>query len=128
MADLREWPAVRDPALMADVAVEHGLPSLTMCGLRVMLRTVSSLPLAGPLTLGSGPARFQAGPPAPRCSIRARRSHGEGIGEVLTFAIGVAISPVPIIAVILMLFSQRARVNGPVFRQVRCAWKVPSLN
>jgi threonine/homoserine/homoserine lactone efflux protein len=40
---------------------------------------------------------------------------GQGIGEVLTFAIGVAISPVPIIAVILMLFSQRARVNGPVF-------------
>jgi hypothetical protein len=40
---------------------------------------------------------------------------GSGIGEVLTFAIGVAISPVPIIAVILMLFSQRARVNGPVF-------------
>ena len=40
---------------------------------------------------------------------------GEGIGEVLTFAIGVAISPVPIIAVIMMLFSLRARVNGPVF-------------
>ena len=40
---------------------------------------------------------------------------GNGISEVLTFAIGVAISPVPIIAVILMLFSQRARVNGPVF-------------
>jgi threonine/homoserine/homoserine lactone efflux protein len=40
---------------------------------------------------------------------------GEGISEVLTFAIGVAISPVPIIAVILMLFSGRARVNGPVF-------------
>jgi len=40
---------------------------------------------------------------------------GQGIGEVLTFAIGVAISPVPIIAVILMLFSQRARVNGLVF-------------
>jgi hypothetical protein len=37
---------------------------------------------------------------------------GQGISEVLTFAIGVAISPVPIIAVILMLFSQRARVNG----------------
>ena len=28
---------------------------------------------------------------------------------------GVAISPIPIIAVILMLFSQRARVNGPAF-------------
>ena len=40
---------------------------------------------------------------------------GQGISEVLTFAIGVAISPVPIIAVILMLFSQRARVNGSVF-------------
>jgi hypothetical protein len=40
---------------------------------------------------------------------------GRGISEVLTFAVGVAISPVPIIAVILMLFSARARVNGPVF-------------
>jgi threonine/homoserine/homoserine lactone efflux protein len=39
----------------------------------------------------------------------------EAIGAVLTFAIGVAISPVPIIAVILMLFSARARVNGPLF-------------
>lgn len=40
---------------------------------------------------------------------------GQGIGEVLTFAVGVAISPIPIIAVILMLFSRRARVNGPAF-------------
>ncbi len=40
---------------------------------------------------------------------------GQGIGAILTFAIGVAISPIPIIAVILMLFSQRARVNGPAF-------------
>ena len=40
---------------------------------------------------------------------------GQGISAVLTFAVGVAISPVPIIAVILMLFSARARVNGPVF-------------
>jgi hypothetical protein len=39
----------------------------------------------------------------------------QGIGETLTFAIGVAISPVPIIAVILMLFSSRAKVNGPMF-------------
>ena len=39
----------------------------------------------------------------------------EGIGEILTYAVGVAISPVPIIAVILMLFSTRARVNGPMF-------------
>jgi threonine/homoserine/homoserine lactone efflux protein len=40
---------------------------------------------------------------------------GQGISEVLPFAIGVAISPIPIIAVILMLFSNRAKVNGPVF-------------
>jgi threonine/homoserine/homoserine lactone efflux protein len=38
-----------------------------------------------------------------------------GIAAVLPFAIGVAISPVPIIAVILMLFSSRAKVNGPMF-------------
>ena len=40
---------------------------------------------------------------------------GEAIGEVLPFAIAVAIVPIPIIAVILILFSSRARVNGPVF-------------
>jgi threonine/homoserine/homoserine lactone efflux protein len=40
---------------------------------------------------------------------------GQGISAVLGFAVGVAVSPVPIIAVILMLFSERARVNGPVF-------------
>jgi hypothetical protein len=40
---------------------------------------------------------------------------GQGIGEVLPFAVGVAISPVPIIAVILILFSRRAHVNGPMF-------------
>ena len=40
---------------------------------------------------------------------------GQGISEVLTFAVGVAISPAAIIAVILILFSRRARVNGPLF-------------
>jgi threonine/homoserine/homoserine lactone efflux protein len=40
---------------------------------------------------------------------------GEAISEVLPFAVGVAVSPVPIIAVILMLFSSRARTNGPAF-------------
>lgn len=37
---------------------------------------------------------------------------GSTIGQVLGGAIGVAISPVPIIAVILMLFSNRANANG----------------
>jgi hypothetical protein len=40
---------------------------------------------------------------------------GQGISEILTFAVGVAISPVPIVAVILMLFSRRARTNGSAF-------------
>ncbi len=40
---------------------------------------------------------------------------GDAIGEILSPAIGVAISPVPIIAVILILFSKRARSNGPAF-------------
>ena len=40
---------------------------------------------------------------------------GQGVAEVLTFAIGVSISAMAIIAVILMLFSQRAKVNGLSF-------------
>jgi tellurite resistance protein TehA-like permease len=40
---------------------------------------------------------------------------GPGISEVLTYAVGVAITVSAIIAVILMLFSRRARVNGPLF-------------
>jgi hypothetical protein len=40
---------------------------------------------------------------------------GEAISQVLPFAVGVAIVPIPVIAVILILFSSRARVNGPVF-------------
>jgi hypothetical protein len=39
----------------------------------------------------------------------------QAISEVLPYAVGVAISPVPIIAVILMLFSNRAKTNGPAF-------------
>lgn len=40
---------------------------------------------------------------------------GGAIGDILPFAIGVAISPVPIIAVILMLFSKKARGNSLAF-------------
>src|SRR5262245_54929840 len=39
----------------------------------------------------------------------------EAIGEVLPLGVGVALSPLPIIAVILMHVSRRARVNGPLF-------------
>jgi hypothetical protein len=40
---------------------------------------------------------------------------GPAISQMLPFALGVAISPIPIIGVILILFSSRARVNGPAF-------------
>ena len=40
---------------------------------------------------------------------------GEVIGDLLPSAIGVALSPVPIIAVILMLGTLRARATGPAF-------------
>jgi len=40
---------------------------------------------------------------------------GKAISEVIPFAIGVAISPLSIIAVILVLLSVKARVNGLVF-------------
>jgi Sap, sulfolipid-1-addressing protein len=40
---------------------------------------------------------------------------GQAIGNILPLAIAVAISPVPIIAVVLMLGTPRARANGPAF-------------
>ena len=40
---------------------------------------------------------------------------GQAIGDLLPSAVGVAVSPVPVIAVILMLGTPRARSNGPAF-------------
>lgn len=40
---------------------------------------------------------------------------GQAIGEMLTAAVGVAISPIPIIAGVVMLVSPRGRVNGPAY-------------
>ena len=40
---------------------------------------------------------------------------GEAIGQAFSLGVGVAISPVPIIAVVLMLGTPRARANGPAF-------------
>ena len=39
----------------------------------------------------------------------------DAIGQVLSLGVGVSLSPVPIIAVVLMLGTPRARVNGPMF-------------
>jgi threonine/homoserine/homoserine lactone efflux protein len=40
---------------------------------------------------------------------------GQAIGGSLPLAVGIALSPVPIIAVVLMLTSRKAKVNGPAF-------------
>ncbi len=40
---------------------------------------------------------------------------GQAIGDALPFALGVAISPIPIIAIILMLLSSRAGANSTAF-------------
>jgi threonine/homoserine/homoserine lactone efflux protein len=40
---------------------------------------------------------------------------GQAIGQVLSFGVGVALSPVPIVAVVLMLTTRRGRTNGPAF-------------
>lgn len=40
---------------------------------------------------------------------------GEVVGQLLAPAVGVALSPLPIVGVILMLVSPRAKVNGPAF-------------
>ena len=40
---------------------------------------------------------------------------GKAIGGSLPLAVGIALSPIPIIAVVLMLTSHRAKVNGPAF-------------
>jgi threonine/homoserine/homoserine lactone efflux protein len=37
------------------------------------------------------------------------------VGQVLAYAVGVSISPIPIIGVVLMLATPRGRVNGPAF-------------
>jgi len=40
---------------------------------------------------------------------------GSVIGQMLPYAVGIAISPIPIVAVILMLFTRRAGSNGPAY-------------
>lgn len=40
---------------------------------------------------------------------------GEAIGAVLPLGVGVALSPLPIVAIVLMLSSRRGRVTGPAF-------------
>jgi threonine/homoserine/homoserine lactone efflux protein len=43
------------------------------------------------------------------------RAMGEAIGALLPFAVGVAVSPMPVVAMVLMLITPRARANGITF-------------
>jgi threonine/homoserine/homoserine lactone efflux protein len=40
---------------------------------------------------------------------------GDAIGQMLPAAVGVAVSPLPIVAIVLMLVSRRGHANGPAF-------------
>ncbi|HVO53680.1 MAG TPA: GAP family protein [Solirubrobacterales bacterium] len=40
---------------------------------------------------------------------------GQAIGQVLAFGVGVSLSPIPIVGVVVMLTTPRARRNGPAF-------------
>jgi threonine/homoserine/homoserine lactone efflux protein len=40
---------------------------------------------------------------------------GDAIGQMLPFAVGVAISPMPIVAIVLMLVTPKAKTNGLAF-------------
>jgi threonine/homoserine/homoserine lactone efflux protein len=40
---------------------------------------------------------------------------GQAIGQILPTAVGVALSPLPIVAVVLMLATRQGRLNGPAF-------------
>lgn len=40
---------------------------------------------------------------------------GQAIGQSLAIAVGIAVSPLPIVAVVLMLVTPRGRANGPAF-------------
>jgi threonine/homoserine/homoserine lactone efflux protein len=51
----------------------------------------------------------------PALSVIWRKEMNDMIGQVLSSAVGVAISPFPIVAVVLMLATARGRVNGPAF-------------
>jgi threonine/homoserine/homoserine lactone efflux protein len=42
-------------------------------------------------------------------------SLGEVVGQSLAYAVGIAVSPVPIAALLLMLVTKKARINAPLF-------------
>jgi hypothetical protein len=54
-------------------------------------------------------------PGRPDLSTREEPTLGHAVGEVLGLAAGVAVSPLPIVAIILLLATGRGRLNGTLF-------------
>jgi hypothetical protein len=50
---------------------------------------------------------------------------GDAIGDLLPSAVGIALSPIPIVAVILMLGTPRARSTGPHSPPAGCSGWCP---
>src|SRR5689334_8485021 len=82
------------------------------------IRAPSGLPTSASTALGQGPST-EAGNPRTSSSSTSRASAagspvlsegrmGQVVGDLLPLAVGVAISPIPIIAVILMLLAPKA--------------------
>ena len=93
----------------------------------VSLRRSTRLPAASPRAKGHA-SRRRARPAWPRraasgrppCARRCRRLRdsrvlNQTIGELLPAAVAVALSPIPIVAIVLVLDSSRARRNGLAF-------------
>jgi threonine/homoserine/homoserine lactone efflux protein len=81
-------------------------------------RIIASIsPVTGrPITSPGGGAAFLASSWFTAETARGeRKTMGQAIGDIFLPAIGVAASPSPIIAVILILFTPMPRSNGPAF-------------
>ncbi|MFD8421914.1 GAP family protein [Streptomyces sp. NPDC059668] len=61
-------------------------------------------------SLSTGPSRCD-----PLLTPPPEAAMGQVLGDILGFAAAVAVSPLPIIAIILVLATPRGRLNGPLF-------------
>ena len=46
---------------------------------------------------------------------RTKRHMGAAVGQMLPYAVGVMVSPMPVVAMVLMLVTPQARANGIAF-------------
>ena len=96
---------------------QHDVGRRHVCGVDDSLRSLMSL-CAGFATDAIVAVPTPAAGDHRRHGRRSRQNGalmGQAIGDLLPSAVGVALSPIPIIAVILMLGTPKARSNGPAF-------------